>query len=75
MPNIVKPILVTASFAVGHWLRKNLTYEQYVESILSLNNKMVIFTDSQGSKFIESKRRMNETEVGEQFFAIKMKKS
>lgn len=62
------PIIVTALFDIGRgkWIKYTRTYTQYMnylENLLTLNNRMVIFTDHIGAEFVRRKRHSTNTEA------------
>uniref|UniRef100_A0A914RHW5 Uncharacterized protein n=1 Tax=Parascaris equorum TaxID=6256 RepID=A0A914RHW5_PAREQ len=62
------PIIVTALFDIGRgkWIKYTRTYTQYMnylENLLTLNNRMVIFTDHTGAEFVRRKRHTTNTEA------------
>uniref|UniRef100_A0A915BP35 Uncharacterized protein n=1 Tax=Parascaris univalens TaxID=6257 RepID=A0A915BP35_PARUN len=64
------PIIVTALFDIGRgkWIKYTRTYTQYMnylENLLTLNNRMVIFTDHTGAEFVRRKRHTTNTEIFE----------
>uniref|UniRef100_A0A0N5AMF1 Phospholipase D n=1 Tax=Syphacia muris TaxID=451379 RepID=A0A0N5AMF1_9BILA len=61
-------VVVTALFNIGRgdWYKYTRSYEQYLEymnKLLKIKNRLVIFTDQEGANYVRTKRHQKNTEV------------